>query len=107
MVFAYRPADEMRINSQPVRRDKSPDFGKFLDTAASRTATLDVGKEEHVLILELLGGSKNKDPERPGSVLPRNLRRQLSPQLRVWSRFSSLGPVFEERRPVLDPLGQT
>ncbi|KZV69057.1 DEAD/H helicase [Peniophora sp. CONT] len=66
VVFAYRPADEMRINSQPAKRAKSPEFGKFLDTAASRVATFDESKEEHVLILELLGGPKNKDAERPG-----------------------------------------
>ena len=68
VVFAYRPADEMRINSQPAKRAKSPDFGKFLETSATRTEMLDVGKEEHVLILEFLGGSKNKDAERPGYV---------------------------------------
>ena len=66
VVFAYRPADEMLINSQPVKRAKSPAFGKFLDTAAYRADTFDVGKEEHVLILELLGGPKNKDADRPG-----------------------------------------
>lgn len=63
VVFAYRPADEMRINSQPAKRAKSPEFGKFLDTAASRADTSDVGKEEHVLILEFLGGPKSKDAE--------------------------------------------
>ena len=64
--FAYKPTDEIRINSQCRRRSRSPDFGKFLDTAASRADTFDVGKEEHVLILELLGGPKNKDADRPG-----------------------------------------
>ncbi|KAI0030364.1 DEAD/H helicase [Vararia minispora EC-137] len=54
--FAYKPADEIRINSRTRRRSRSPDFEKFIESAAARDTATD--SREHILVLEFEGSPR-------------------------------------------------